>query len=154
LSASPSLADAIDTIIDAVADRVVSRFGGGPTPLGASAAVAHAVSPNYDSATCDVYVGRLGDGVLPRAEVMFAEMDAQGQVGSAALVQKLRLKSARSIPANLTNSLKQSAAALGLPEPWDEGTGTDNRTVWIARGGIPVRMVAALRKERARRANP
>jgi hypothetical protein len=105
----------------------------------------------YDAATCEEYVRELGTPVLPRASKFFQYMAAHGEISAPELVELLGLKTARQIPANLTNSLKQRARRLGLDRPWAEGATPDGRTVWRNRDGLATRMVEALMDEETRR---
>jgi hypothetical protein len=106
---------------------------------------------DYDDTTCEEYVREIGTPVLPRARKFFEHIGIHGEISAPELVALLELKTARQIPANLTNSLKQRARRLGLDRPWVEGVTPDDRTVWRDRDGIARRMVEALMDEEMRR---
>jgi hypothetical protein len=108
----------------------------------------------YDAGTCAKYVAELGTGVLNRAHDFFTKLDVDGQVGSLELAQQLAIDTPRNIPANLTNSLKQRARAMGLERPWRETVSADDRTVWVDRDGIAELMIEAVRAEQQRRFGP
>jgi hypothetical protein len=106
---------------------------------------------SYDDATCAVYVASLGDVVLDNAEVFFARLARDGEIGSLALADALGVASPRNIAAVLTTPLKKRAKALSLPLPWAEDA-RGQRTVWLDRDNIAERMLHAVRAEKARRA--
>ena len=107
----------------------------------------------YDHRTIVEFLSplHLGDSVLLRARMFFAQLAKEGRVGSLELVELLDLKGATSIPANLTNPLKKRAARLGLPLPWEEAADRENRTVWLDRDDIATRMLEAIDAEIERR---
>ncbi len=142
-----------DDIARAVAKFLAPYVAAELRPTGALASPSSA-SVEYDAATCAEFVRELGTGVLNRAADFFAKLDTDGQVGSLELASLLGTATPRNIPANLTNSLKQRARALGLARPWDEAIGSDDRTLWLDRDGIAARMSAAVRDERQRRFGP
>jgi hypothetical protein len=107
----------------------------------------------YDAATCTHYVARLGANVLRRAHRFFSALADDGEIGSRALAEQLAISSPRYIAANLTNSLKQRADALGLDRPLDESEDSANRTIWVDRDGIASRMVIAIDAEQRRRSS-
>jgi hypothetical protein len=111
-------------------------------------------SLGYDEAVCAAYVRELGQGVLNKAGTFFGMLEHHGKVGSLDLASAIGTDTPRNIPANLTNSLKQRAAAMGLTRPWDETKDEDNRTVWIDRDGIASRMNQAVMNEQHRRSGP
>jgi hypothetical protein len=47
--------------------------------------------------------------------------------------------------------LKKRAARLGLEVPWEETADREDRTVWVDRDGIAMRMVDAVNEEVRRR---
>lgn len=110
-------------------------------------------SHGYDSRTCARFLhpAHLGDGVLVRAHYFFKELATKGEVSSPEVVAALKLKGARSIPANLTIPLKKSAKRLSLQQPWTADETHEGRTLWQEREGIAPVMVAAIDAERARR---
>jgi hypothetical protein len=114
---------------------------------------ASVVRGRYDHRTIVEFLSplHLGDSVLVRARVFFAQLAKEGRVGSLELVELLDLKGATSIPANLTNPLKKRAARLGLEVPWEEDADRENRTVWLDRDGIADRMLEAIEEEINRR---
>ena len=107
----------------------------------------------YDHRTIVEFLSplHLGDSVLLRARMFFAQLAKEGRVGSLELVELLDLKGATSIPANLTNPLKKRATRLGLPLPWEEDADRENRTVWLDRDDIAARMLEAIDAEIERR---
>jgi hypothetical protein len=107
----------------------------------------------YDHRTIVEFLSplHLGDSVLLRARVFFKQLAKEGQVGSLELVELLDLKGPTSIPANLTNPLKRRARRLDLEVPWEETADRADRTVWVDRGGIAERMLAAIDDEIRRR---
>jgi hypothetical protein len=105
----------------------------------------------YDDATCAVFVVSLGDVVLDNAEVFFARLGQEGEIGSLALADAIGVASPRNIAAVLTTPLKRRAKALSLPLPWAEDA-RGQRTVWLDRENIAERMLRAVREEKARRA--
>lgn len=105
----------------------------------------------YDDATCAVYVASLGDVVLDNAEVFFARLEQEGEIGSLALADAIGVANPRNIAAVLTTPLKKRAKALSLPLPWAEDA-HGQRTVWLDRENIAERMLRAVREEKARRA--
>jgi hypothetical protein len=106
---------------------------------------------SYDEATCAVYVASLGDVVLDNAEVFFARLGQEGEIGSLALADAIGVASPRNIAAVLTTPLKRRAKGLSLPLPWAEDA-RGQRTVWLDRENIAERMLRAVREEKARRA--
>jgi hypothetical protein len=113
-----------------------------------------AAATEYDAAICRRFLSpeHISAGVLERAQVFFALLASQGEVGSLEVVEALELKGPKSIPANLTNPLKKSARRLRLEEPWKWGENQDGtRTVWSDRDGIAERMLDAIAAEMARR---
>ena len=106
---------------------------------------------SYDEATCAVYVTSLGDVVLDNAEIFFARLEQEGEIGSLALADAIGVASPRNIAAVLTTPLKRRAKALSLPLPWAEDA-HGQRTVWLDRDGIAEPMLRAVREEKARRA--
>jgi hypothetical protein len=111
-------------------------------------------STDYDEATCAEYVRELGQGVLNKAGTFFGMLEHHGRVGSLELANAIGTNTPKNIPANLTNSLKQRATAMGRRRPWDETKDDDNRTVWIDRDGIADCMREAIVNEQARRLGP
>ena len=126
------------------------------------------LSPDYDEVTAAIYIEGLGDPVVPRAEWFFrhlsgaqlaaddgVEDERRFEIDSATLAAQLRLDSPRQIAPQLTNSLKRRAKRLGLPYPWVQLVGKDDRTVWAARSERSARnlMVACI-TERERRGLP
>ncbi len=109
---------------------------------------------DYDDTVCAEYVRELGQGVLNKAGTFFGVLEHHGRVGSLELAQAIGTDTPKNIPANLTNSLKQRAAAMGRPRPWDEAKDDDNRTVWLDRDGIAERMRDAVMNEQTRRLGP
>jgi hypothetical protein len=105
----------------------------------------------YDDATCAVFVASLGDVVLDNAEVLFARLLQEREIGSLALADAIGVASPRNIAAVLTTPLKKRAKVLSLPFPWAEDA-RGQRTVWLDRDGIAERMVRAIRNEKAQRA--
>jgi hypothetical protein len=107
----------------------------------------------YDEPTIAEFLSplHLGDSVLLRARAFFKQLAKEGRVGSLELVELLELKGPTSIPANLTNPLKKRAARLGLEVPWEETADREDRTVWVDRDGIAMRMVDAVNEEVRRR---
>jgi hypothetical protein len=105
----------------------------------------------YDDATCAVYAASLGDVVLDNAEVFFARLGQEGEIGSLALADAIGVASPRNIAAVLTTPLKKRAKALSLPLPWAEDA-RGQRTVWLDRDGIAERMLRAIGEEKAQRA--
>jgi hypothetical protein len=108
-------------------------------------------SPSYDDATCAVFVASLGDVVLENADVFFARLVHEGEIGSLTLADAIGVASPRNIAAVLTTPLKKRAKALALPLPWAEDA-HGQRTVWVDRDGIGERMLHAVREEKERRA--
>jgi hypothetical protein len=106
---------------------------------------------SYDGATCAVFVAPLGDVVLDNAEIFFARLGQEGEIGSLALADAIGVASPRNIAAVLTTPLKKRAKALSLPLPWAEDA-RGQRTVWLDRENIAERMLHAVREEKARRA--
>jgi hypothetical protein len=106
---------------------------------------------SYDDATCAVFVASLGDVVLDNAEVFFARLVEEREIGSLALADAIGVASPRNIAAVLTTPLKKRAKALSLPFPWAEDA-RGQRTVWLDRDGIAERMLRAVREEKAQRA--
>jgi hypothetical protein len=104
----------------------------------------------YDDATCAVYVASLGDVVLHNAEIFFARLGQEGEIGSLALADAIGVASPRNIAAVLTTPLKKRAKALSRPLPWAEGA-HGQRTVWLDRDDIAERMLRAVREEKAQR---
>jgi hypothetical protein len=148
---------ALEGLADALLPKLLAR-GVMLEPNASSAPAATppqpSLSPEYDAATCKAFVKRehLGDRVLLRAEVFFGLLDQHGEVSSPDLVAALGLKGARSVPANLTNSLKKRARKLGVGRPWRETATPDGlRTIWRDRDGIAHRMVHAIEVERRHR---
>jgi hypothetical protein len=109
------------------------------------------VLQSYDDATCAVFVASLGDVVLDNAEVFFAQLMQEREIGSLALADAIGVASPRNIAAVLTTPLKKRAKALSLSFPWLEDA-HGQRTVWLDRDGIAERMLRAVREEKARRA--
>ncbi len=105
---------------------------------------------SYDDATCAVFVASLGDVVLDNAEIFFARLVQEREIGSLALADAIGVASPRNIAAVLTTPLKKRAKALSLPFPWAEDA-RGQRTVWLDRHGIAERMLRAVREEKARR---
>jgi hypothetical protein len=105
---------------------------------------------SYDDATSAVFVASLGDVVLDNAEVFFARLVQEREIGSLALADAIGVASPRNIAAVLTTPLKKRAKALSLPFPWAEDA-RGQRTVWLDRDGIAERMLRAVRDEKARR---
>jgi hypothetical protein len=105
----------------------------------------------YDDATCAVFVASLGDVVLDNAEVLFARLVQEREIGSLALADAIGVASPRNIAAVLTTPLKKRAKALSLPLPWAEDA-RGQRTVWLDRDGIAERMLRAIGEEKAQRA--
>jgi hypothetical protein len=105
---------------------------------------------SYDDAACAVYVASLGEVVLDNAEIFFARLGQEGEIGSLALADAIGVASPRNIAAVLTTPLKKRAKALSLPLPWAEDT-RSQRTVWLDRDDIAERMVRAVREEKAQR---
>lgn len=141
----------VDDFVDLLIPRLVERgfvVSEDPPPPEAAA------SSVYDPATCRRFLeGRhMGDSVLERAEVFFAALAEQGEITSLELASALRLKGPKSLPANLTNSLKKSARRLRIEEPWEATETADGtRTVWRDRDGIAARMVQEIATEWIRR---
>jgi hypothetical protein len=105
----------------------------------------------YDDATCAVFVASLGDVVLDNAEVLFARLLQEREIGSLALADAIGVASPRNIAAVLTTPLKKRAKALSLPFPWAEDA-RGQRTVWLDRDGIAERMLRAVGEEKVQRA--
>jgi hypothetical protein len=105
----------------------------------------------YGEAACAVFVASLGDVVLDNAEVFFARLAQEREIGSLALADAIGVASPRNIAAVLTTPLKKRAKALSLPLPWAEDA-RGQRTVWLDRDGIAERMLRAVREEKAQRA--
>lgn len=144
-----TMAQTLDQAAPAIAQWLaphIARELGLPLPGSAMPA-----GSDYDDHTCATFVRELGTGVLNRAHDFFMKLEQDGSVGSVELAQHLSLGTPRNLSSALTNSLKQRAKALGLGYPWDDGVSTDDRTVWIDRGGIAARMVAAIQSEHHRR---
>ena len=108
------------------------------------------MNPQYDPQTCAAFVSTLGDGVLRNAETFFRLLSNQGDVDSVALARAINVSGPRNIPAVLTTPLKRRAKALSLSYPWNENP-HGARTVWLDREGISIRMLEAVRAEKARR---
>ena len=106
---------------------------------------------SYNEGTCAVFVSSLGDVVLDNAEVFFARLAHEGEIGSLALADAIGVASPRNIAAVLTTPLKRRARALSLPLPWAEDA-HGQRTVWLDREDIAERMLRAVHEEKARRA--
>lgn len=106
---------------------------------------------SYDDATCAVFVASLGDVVLDNAEVFFARLAQEREIGSLALADAIGVASPRNIAAVLTTPLKKRAKALSVQLPWAEDA-RGQRTVWLDRDGIAERMLRAVREEKAQRA--
>jgi hypothetical protein len=124
-----------------LAPYVAAELGRSPEPE---------ISGSYDDQTCAVFVSNLGDVVLDNAEPFFEALASDGEIGSLDLAAALGVASPRNIPAILTTPLKRRAKALGLSNPWMEGSRGD-RTVWHDDGGIAARMLQAVRAEKQRR---
>lgn len=107
----------------------------------------------YDEATCQLFVSRLGDKVLPRARIMFELiLRNNGKVDSQTL--RAEIPGARTtshLSSLLTNPLKRRAHALNLPYPWIPFWSC-GRMAWSDYDGISERMQAALSREILRRA--
>jgi hypothetical protein len=107
------------------------------------------ISNDYDPATCAVFVMELGDDVVKRADKFFTALDRDGKIDSLKLAKLVGAKSPRALSGTLT-SLKKRARTLGLERPWDEPP-SQIRTIWVDRNGISLRMLEAIKTERARR---
>ncbi len=151
---------ALDVLADALLPRLIARgvlLSGTPklgAPHSQTPAPSRPYAANYDAVSCQVFLKRehLGDRVLERAATFFGLLDKHGEISSPDLVAALGLRGARSVPANLTNSLKKRARRMRIPVPWSETTTPDGlRTVWRDRDGIAVRMVEAIEDERRHR---
>jgi hypothetical protein len=106
---------------------------------------------SYDEGTCAVFVASLGDVVLDNAEVFFAQLAHEGEIGSLTLADAIGVASPRNIAAVLTTPIKKRAKALSLPLPWLEDA-HGQRTIWLDQEGIAKRILRAVRVEKARRA--
>jgi hypothetical protein len=141
----------IDDLADLLAPRLLERgFVVNEVPP----AVPAGVSSTYDGFTCEQFLlgKHMGDSVLERAEVFFAALAEEGEISSVELAAALDLKGPKSLPANLTNSLKKSARRLRIEEPWEATETADGtRTVWRDRDGIAARMVEEIAAEWTRR---
>jgi hypothetical protein len=143
-----------DAALDGLADALLPRLIGRGVALSQTATLTTKYDANYDSPTCATFVkpGHIGDSVLNRAAVFFGLLEKHGEVSSPDLVAALGLKGARSLPANLTNSLKKRARKMRIPVPWTETSTPDGlRTIWRNRDGIAPRMVKAIESERRSR---
>jgi hypothetical protein len=118
--------------------------------LGLTAQSQQQPSESYDDATCAVFVASLGDIVLDNAEIFFARLVQEREIGSLALADAIGVASPRNIAAVLTTPLKKRAKALSLPYPWAEDA-RGQRTVWLDGDDIAERMLRAVRDEKARR---
>jgi hypothetical protein len=108
------------------------------------------ISSDYDPATCAVFVTELGDDVVKRADKFFTALGRDGKIDSVKLAKLVGAKSPRALSGTLTSALKKRARTLGLERPWDEPP-SQIRTLWVDRNGISLRMVEAIKAERARR---
>jgi len=106
---------------------------------------------SYDEETCAVFVAALGDVVLDNAEVFFAHLAHEGEIGSLTLADAIGVASPRNIAAVLTTPIKKRAKALSLPLPWQEDA-HGQRTIWLDREGTAERILHAVHAEKARRA--
>jgi hypothetical protein len=141
---------ALDGLADALLPKLVSRG----VMFDQTMPPSTGYSPNYDDVTCRVFLKpeHMGDTVVDRAATFFGLLERHGEVSSPDLVVALSLKGARSLPANLTNSLKKRARKMRIPVPWTETATPDGlRTIWKDRDGIAARMVKAIDDERRQR---
>jgi hypothetical protein len=106
----------------------------------------------YNKATCELFVKRLGDKVLPRARIMFELiLRNNGKIDSQTLKSKIPgAKTTSHLSSLLTNPLKHRAHALNLPYPWIPFW-SSGRMAWSDYDGISGRMQAALIREINRR---
>ena len=141
---------ALDGLADALLPRLIARG----VVLSESPPPTIAYSSDYDDATCRVFLNpaHLGDSVLERAAIFFGLIEKHGEISSPDLVAALGLKGARSVPADLTNSLKKRARKMRISVPWTETATPDGlRTIWRDRDSIASRMVKAIKDERRSR---
>jgi hypothetical protein len=115
------------------------------------------LNPDFDGATCSLFVAGLGEQVRARAAVMFELLRRHGVIDSLQLASALGI-TPRELSGYLTTPLKRRASALQLPLPFDGGKGTEpyggvrspspdmdpERTHWQDRDGIAERMLAAI----------
>ncbi len=108
----------------------------------------------WDAGACAAFAEGLGDGVLARAIVLFALLDADGEVESGELALALGLPRPQLLAGTVNTRLKVRARELGLALPFDGGSshGARGATVWRDREGTAGRVLAALEAERRRRA--
>ncbi len=108
----------------------------------------------WDAAACAAFAEGLGDRVLARAVVLFALLEADGEVECGELALALGLPRPQLVPGAVNTRLKVRARELGLPLPFDGGSSREARgpTVWRDRAGLAGRLLAALRAEQRLRA--
>jgi hypothetical protein len=108
----------------------------------------------WDAAACAAFAGGLGDQVLARAVVLFALLEADGEVESGELALALGLPRPQLLAGAVNTRLKVRARELGLPLPFDGGSSRAARgvTTWRDRAGTAGRVLAALEAEQRRRA--
>jgi hypothetical protein len=143
-----------EAALDGLADALLPRLLARGVALSQPTTPTTTYAPDYDAATCKVFLKpeHLGDTVLERAAIFFGLLEKNGEVSSPDLVAALGLKGARSVPANLTNSLKKRDRKMRIPVPWTETATPDGlRTVWRDRDGVAARMVTAIEDERRSR---
>jgi len=124
------------------------------------------LSPDYNQATCEVYVAPLSTDVLLRAYGFFGALQMHGRMNSIDLASFLEVGSPRQISGLLTTPLKRRARQLELPLPFIGGEGSlpyggipapdperddPGRTYWEDRNGAAARLTRAIRDELARR---
>lgn len=105
----------------------------------------------FDDDTCREYVRGLGDKVLINGHAFFEALDRKRRIGSVEAAAIVGVSTPRNLPSVLTTPLKRRARAVGVPLPWRVESDYEDRTVWIATGDVPSRLVKAITDELDRR---